>query len=364
MKIGITTDILRNIKTGVEEYTVELINHLAANFPEDEFFIIREKDRHQEFKDFKSFETKKRIKFFGSRFFYSLLANPDTFKGFDLIHCPTHEAPFFRKLKTKTVATIHDLTPLVLPEEQKFNRVFYFKYFLKPLLRNFDGIIADSFSTKNDLMKFFGIPEEKISVVYLGVSERFKPQTADPVFLNRWGLEPGYIFFMGTIEPRKNIVRLLGAFEKIRQKFKIKLVIAGGLGWQYQKIYQKILASKDVVFLGYVPDEYLPALYNGARIFVYPSLYEGFGLPVLEAMASGLPVITSNTSSLKEIAIDAAILINPLDTEALEREMSRLISSENLQKELAEKTLKQAQKFSWDKTAAETYQVYQKVLNR
>lgn len=363
MKIGITTDILRNQKTGVEQYTYNLVGELVENFPETDFYIIREAGSHREFENFKILERKKRPRFFGSRFFYSLLASPDTFREFDLIHCPTHEAPFFRKLKTKTVVTIHDLTPLVLPQFQKLNRVIYFKFFLKTLLENFDHIITDSFSTKNDLMKYFDFGEEKISVVHLGVDKKFKPASPRPEVLKCYQLEPGYIFFMGTVEPRKNIGGLLSAFEKIREKFKIKLVIAGGCGWKYKKILKKMAATPDVVFLGYVPDDDLVSLYNGAKIFVYPSFYEGFGLPVLEALASGLPVITTNVSSIPEITGNAAILINPGNNQELAAKIGEVLLSENLQSELSQKALGEAGKFSWARTARETFEVYKKVVN-
>jgi glycosyltransferase involved in cell wall biosynthesis len=362
MKIGICSDILRNQKTGVEKYTEELVLNLCREFPQEDFYLIRQEGQRDRFDGLKILETRKRPRFFGSRFIYSLMAPPGMFSGFDLVHCPTHEAPFFRKQKNKTIMTIHDLTPLVLPAAQKFNRVFYFKYFLKPLLERFDHIIADSFSTKNDLMKFFGIPESKISAVPLGYDFIFRPQSPDPAILQKYRQQPGYLFFMGTVEPRKNIVRLLEAFQIIKEKIDGRLVIAGGLGWKYKKILEKIQKEPGVDFLGYVPDEDLVALYNGASVFIYPSLYEGFGLPVLEAMACGKPVVTSDNSSLPEITGSAALLVNPLDVRKMAEVILELFLNRDLQAELSEKARQRAASFSWVRTARETFRVYEAVV--
>jgi glycosyltransferase involved in cell wall biosynthesis len=221
-------------------------------------------------------------------------------------------------------------------------------------------------------VRLFRISEKKIEVVYLGKSRDFQPITDKSSidnFREKNNLKRDFILYVGTLEPRKNITGLINAyrlFKDMTPYLNYALVIGGGKGWMYSDIFElieKLSLMNDVIFLGYVQDKELPILYNAAKLFVYPSLYEGFGLPVLEAMACGVPVITSNTSSLPEIVADAGIMLDPLDINALAKAMHNVLMDDSLRHSLIEKGLKRAENFSWEKTAAMTMNIYRKVLS-
>jgi glycosyltransferase involved in cell wall biosynthesis len=234
-----------------------------------------------------------------------------------------------------------------------------------------EKIIAVSQSIKNDLEKFLKVDENKSSVIYSGLDERFfeESEVAEAKVLGKHDITKKYILFLGTIEPSKNIARLLEAFSKFKSmkkaksggKFEYQLVLAGKRGWlagEYHQIIKDLGLSKDVVFTGYVIGDELVPLFRGAEFFVMPSLYEGFGMTVLEAFATKTPAIISNVSSLPEIAGDAARFVNPLDTKELALAMSEFSASNQLREEYVQKGLEQAKKFDWDKTARETLEIY------
>ena len=288
----------------------------------------------------------------------AILMPPKCLDDFDIIHCPTVAAPFFFKPNAKVVMTVHDLIPLLFPQWHILRRRLYFKFFLNYRFRFVDQFIAVSAHTKKDLIRCFGISPQKISVVHEGAAEHFSPGNGD---------KQDYFLAVGTIEPRKNLRRIIKAFLQVREKTNPphKLLIAGAKGWNCQK---DIMLMKQhwphIEMLGYVPDKNLPELYRRATCLIYPSLYEGFGLPVIEAMACGCPVITSNLSSLPEIAGDAAIQINPYNTDELAGAMIRLAGDQSLQRELANSGLKRSTEFTWDHCARQTLAVYEKALMR
>jgi glycosyltransferase involved in cell wall biosynthesis len=223
-------------------------------------------------------------------------------------------------------------------------------------------------ATKCDLIERYGTEPDKITVVYPGYDEAtFQPVRDEEVIeavKARYGIAGDYILFVGTLQPRKNLIRLVKAFADCRSPIAdCRLVIAGKKGWLYQEIFRRVEElglEKKVVFTGYVPEGDLPALLSGAHLFVFPSLYEGFGLPVLEAMACGTPVVCSNASSLPEVAGDAALMVDPLDVEGLATAMERVLSDEELRAELTERGFKQARKFSWERCARETLAVLER----
>jgi len=229
-------------------------------------------------------------------------------------------------------------------------------------------IIATSEATKRDIISHLGIPAHRVHVVYGGVDRAFRPiehraalaQTLAPL-----GLTPGgYILHVGTIEPRKNLVRLVAAYHQTRKAASSpapKLVLAGDTGWQFKDVFGLVEALElkgEVIFLGKVPTDILPALYNGAVIFAYPSLYEGFGLPLLEAMACGAPVVASNTSSLPEVVGDAGVLIDPADTQALADALASLLNDAERRAGLSARGLTRARLFSWKRVAGEVLRIY------
>ncbi|MGB8646288.1 MAG: glycosyltransferase family 1 protein [Anaerolineae bacterium] len=257
----------------------------------------------------------------------------------------------------KKILTVHDLSFKRVPETAVPNLKWYLEGAVPRAVRRADLILADSEATRNDLIELFSAPANRVQKLYSGV-EAFFCRVTDAHTLDsvraRYQLERPFILSVGTIEPRKNLARLIEAFARLPRREEWDLVIAGGRGWMYQEILDapaQFGANDRVRFLGFVPDADLPALYTLATLFVYPSLYEGFGLPVLEAMACGTPLITSNVSSMPEVAGEAGILVNPRDTEELTAAIRQLIDDEALRRELAERGLKQATKFSWQASA-------------
>jgi len=273
--------------------------------------------------------------------------------------------------------TVHDLSFLRYPNAFRPLNRLYLNLITKASTRRAACVIAVSESTRQDVITLCGVPGEKVVVIPNGVTEDFSP--ANPVevaeFRRRKGLPERFILFLGTLEPRKNLVRLIDAYALWRQtayptgrgssSSVPALVIAGGKGWFYDQIFARVTKlglTNDVLFPGFVPGEELPWFYRAAELFVYPSLFEGFGLPVLEALASGTPTITSAASSLPEVAGDAALLVNPEDTQSLADAMGQVLSNPALAAQLRADGPRQAKQFSWTRTAIATTAVYRKVL--
>lgn len=290
----------------------------------------------------------------------SVLNRSSDFNRYDLIHSPTVTAPFFfSPKKVKVVMTVHDVIPFLHPQWHPWKRKLYFKYILKYRLQQVDHIISVSHSTKHDLIKYLGVSSEKITVIHLGAPEYFKPQNK---------VQKGnYILGVGTFEPRKNFEGLIRSFSRLKRQYRIKekLIIVGKQGWFLKDIanLQKEYGT-DILFKGYVDENELVELYQLAKVFIYPSFYEGFGLPVIEAMACGCPVITSNHSSLPEVGGAAALYVNPEDTDQISRKIYQVLSDQNLQEEMTRKGIMQVSKFSWEKCAEKTVQVYKKVMSQ
>ncbi len=285
----------------------------------------------------------------------------------DLLHALAFVVPLLSPCPS--VVTIYDLSFLLYPESFKRFKRFYLGLFTRLSARRARRIIAISESTKRDVVRLLGVPPEKVEVVYCGIDEAFRPLAADQVaaFRSKHGLPECFILFVGTIEPRKNVTRLIEAFATLRpcDFANLKLVIGGAKGWFYQDVFARVEElglEGQVMFPGYIPVSELPLWYNAAELFVYPSLYEGFGLPPLEAMACGTPVVTANTSSLPEVVDEAGLTVDPLDVEGLAQAMRRVLDDEALRQEMRERGLKRAEGFSWTKTAQETVQVYQRAM--
>jgi glycosyltransferase involved in cell wall biosynthesis len=286
--------------------------------------------------------------------------------GVDLFHATDHLLPYFRRIKS--VFTLHDLIFLFHPETHKSLNRWFLTLMMPRFLRAADAVIAVSECTKRDAIRFYRIPEEKITVIYEGVNPRFRPASPEAIATvrARYGLPERFILYVGTIEPRKNLTTLLEAFHHLLATYDLRLVIVGKKGWLYERFFRRLRElglENRVLFTGYVPDEDLPAIYSAADLFVFPSLYEGFGLPVLEAMACGTPVICSNTSSLPEVAGDAALLVDPTDARALTGAMEQVLTNERLWATLRAKGMERARGFTWEKAAYRTWEVYQQVIS-
>ena len=306
--------------------------------------------------------------------FWTHVALPNSLKkrGFDLLHAPAFTAPLASACPV--VITVHDITFLLYPSHFRRWWVAYLKAVMPPSVRSAAAVICVSEHAKRDIVGTYGIASDKVCVVPHGIDhQRFHPGVAlDAAWAKQVGLRGGYLLHVGTLSSRKNIPTLLHAFAHLRSQGKRapdQLVLAGqespGLAGaaEIRESIRELDLADSVVFAGHVPDERLPGLYAHACVLVMPSLYEGFGFPILESMAVGTPVVASNTSSLPEVAGDAAILVPPLDQHALANAISDIINNPPLAEQLRSQGLKRAQQFNWHRAASETAAVYRRVAN-
>jgi len=264
------------------------------------------------------------------------------------------------------VVTIHDLSFLFYPQSFRPVNRLYLKLFARLSARRARRVVAVSESTKHDAVKQYGIAADKVDVVHNGVDPAFRPFPAEQVsaFRADRGLPERFILFVGTLEPRKNIARLIQAYAQLPGA-RPPLFFVGGKGWFYDEIFalvERLNLGAEVHFAGYVSTEDLPWWYNAAQVFVYPSLYEGFGLPPLEAMACGTPVISSTASSLPEVVGQAGLLVDPTDTEGLAAAMQRCLADANLRAQMRTMGLARAAGFSWRETARHTVDSYRRAV--
>lgn len=265
--------------------------------------------------------------------------------------------------RAKLTATVHDLTCWLLPETHAKANVAADKLFAERILKRADALIAVSEATRSDAVRILNLPPEKIRVIHHGIAKPFfqvKPGDAEAV-RSRHGLARPYLLFVGTIEPRKNLDTLLDAWEalpaSLREEF--ELVTAGPAGWAPAATLERVRQTR---YLGYVPEADLPLLTAGATVFAYPSLYEGFGFPVAQAMAAGVPVVTSNVSSLPEIAGDAAVLVDPRSPQELRDALQRLLLSPVLRADLAARGRVRAADFRWETCAARSLEFFRESM--
>lgn len=288
-----------------------------------------------------------------------------------LYHATEHLLPYLRR---PTVLTVHDLIFERYPQHHKLTNRLFLTVGMRLFVRAAHQVIAVSQQTKRDLIDLYKTPADKITVIYQGIDPTFKPappaevqRVRDQYTLRRAdGENRPYLLMVGTLEPRKNHVTAMRALARLKAAgLPHCLVIAGGEGWLFAPIQAQVAAlglAEDVQFTGYVPAADLPALYRGATAVLQPTLYEGFGFPVLEAMACGVPVVCSNSSSLPEAAGGAALLVTPTDDEALAAAIQRLIVEPGLTEELCRQGIDRAARFRWEQCAAETVAVYQQVI--
>ena len=292
----------------------------------------------------------------------------------DLFHSPDFVLPFVSG-HVPTLLTVHDLSFIRYPETFPARLTAYLNRTVPWSVARATHILADSVSTRNDLKSLWNVPDEKVTVLYSGVNERFRrvPDEVQSAVRARYDLgETPVILSLGTVQPRKNYEFLVRAFEPVSRQAPHSLIIVGAKGWLDEGLSAEIerlqLAGR-VRITGFVADEDLPALYSAADLFVFPSLYEGFGLPILEAMACGVPVITSNSSSLPEVITRddgelAAIMLSPYDEAAWTTEMLRLLADENTRHSLSEAGIAQSARFRWQKAAAELATLYRRLLEK
>jgi glycosyltransferase involved in cell wall biosynthesis len=288
-------------------------------------------------------------------------------EGADLLHALGFVSPI--AWRGKTVVTVYDLSFLRFPEVYNRANRMYLGAFTPPSLRRADRVITISEDARRDVIELCGVAPERVTPILLAADPRFKPSEPEDVeaFRRRHGLPERFVLYQGTLQPRKNVETLVRAYALLRSRGSDDhgLVLAGPRGWQYEPIFEltRQLGLEDAVtFPGFVPDDDLPLWYSSATVFAFPSRYEGFGLPLLEAMACGTPVVSSNASSLPEVVGDAGLLVDPSDVEGLCSALRQLLEDEPLRQALSAAGRVRARRFSWQRTASETVQVYREVL--
>lgn len=378
MRIGLNAHLLSFGTTyrggGISRYIRNLIVHLRRRVVEDSLIVFLGDRRLPP--GFLSGEN------FATRFSMLPTANPwarilwEQFLqpvelrryAVDLLHSMGFVSPILNSVPS--VVTIYDLSFDLYPGTlNRLNRL-YLRLFTRLSVAKAIRVIAISQSTKRDTVEFLGVPEERVDVVYPGIESHFRP-IDDPAtlrdFQEQIGILDPYVLYMGTIEPRKNLGLLVRAFAKLRRKLNLphKLVLAGPKGWQYEPIFRVIEeeAKDQVLMPGYISSQEQALWYNCADLFIYPSLYEGFGFPPLEAMACGVPVIVSDAASLPEVVGDAGLLVNSEDENGLVEAMERVLTDRDLHQALAAKGLRRAQEFSWETAAEQTLYVYRRSLS-
>lgn len=367
MRIAFLADSLDTQYAGIHIYTKKLLNALSKTDKENEYLIIRSMVKNE----FEGFEeiVLPNYSFPGYKSYRYFIQIPRVMvkRKVDIVVEPGHFGPFNLPKSIKRITVIHDLTPLLFPQYHTFIGQSLQRIFLPSILKNTDHIITNSEYTRQDLIKFFPFTKDKSTATLLGKDKIFTPRKDESV-LKKYRITKPYILFVGTLEPRKNLPVLLEAFNKFKKTTgeNHQLVFVGKKGWKSEEIFQKMEASpfkKDIILPGYIEREHLPILYSMAEVFVYPSLYEGFGLPVIEAMACGTPVITSNISSLPEVGGAAGIYFDPNSSEELTDKLSKVLGDDDLRKSLGAQGLVRATQFSWKKTALKTKAVFERLMD-
>jgi glycosyltransferase involved in cell wall biosynthesis len=302
------------------------------------------------------------------RILWEQLAQPRVLRQIEanLVHGPVFVGPLLASCPM--VITIHDLSFFRFPALFRPAKRLYLKVVTRLSARRARRLIAVSSHAATETTRLLGVPPERIDVVYHGVDPVFRPLPVEQVvaFRQRQGLPERFVLFVGTLEPRKNLTRLVEAFSRICADDDVGLALVGARGWLCDELFARIEALElgdRIIFPGYVTNGELPLWYNAATLLAYPSVYEGFGLPILEAQACGTPVITSEVSSLPEAAGDGALMVDPYDVEALATGIGRLLTDSQLRKELQARGRAHAAGFLWSRTAADTANVYRRALS-
>lgn len=364
-------------RTGTENYSYQLLKHLSLIDTENQYLIYTRKGQGTRDQGQKWPGNFKFVEIALPRLWTQVgLALRTFIDRVDVLFVPAHTLPLIRRQGLRSVITVHDLGAEFLPAFHQLKQVLYLNLMTHYQLKTATKIIAVSKATKEDIQDRVGVSSEKIEVVYEGVDKNvFKKLSIDIEnhILHQYKLTKNkYFFFIGTIQPRKNLDRLIRAFAEFLndggdKTASYELVLAGSKGWKSEGIYllpKELGIEGRVRFIGRVTDEELNGLYGGAAALVYPSLFEGFGLPILEAFSAGCPVITSNLSSMPEIAGNAAVLVDPYNIVGISKAMQELASNDTLRLSLIKKGRLRSEEFSWKYCAVKTLKVLNSVIKK
>jgi Glycosyltransferase len=373
MKIALDLTSTPKNKTGIGRYLYNLVYALQQVDTKNEYYLFIQDDDVDGFdlreKNYHIVPANSKIlRRPYLRILWEQVVFPFRLKrlGIDLLHSTYFTMPYL--CPVKKIVTFHDMTYFIFPEVHTALKREMFKAYIRLSARAADGILSISNHTAKDILAYSKPKNRDIFISPLGVDWRFyEDNTVNADVLSQYGIESEYFLYVGTIEPRKNILRLLKAYnaldKAVREKY--KLIIAGKKGWLYKEIFEYMRENdldKYVHFTGYVKDEDLPVLYKAAKLFLYVSIYEGFGIPVVESMACGVPTITSKSSSMEEIAGDAALLVNPFNENEIRDAILNLLSDSELCSELTSKGYERAKEYNWLKCAQKTAEAYEKVM--
>ena len=376
MRIAINCQLLSMHRTGVGRYIRELVRALAQVDDENEYLLYSNphvpEGTFPSKDNFTVKRARKPLLTATARILWEQLFLPVELlrDQIDVVHFPDQSYPLL-PLPCPSAITVHDLVFKIYPQAYTWGKRFYKNLTMMPAIGRASHIIVVSASTKRDVIEAYGIPSERSSVIHNGLSKDFRP-ISNPSELDatraRFSLPAEFILHVGTLAPDKNLAALIDAFVMLREKNALehRLVSVGPKGWLYDPLFRQVEKhglQDEVQFLGYAGDEDLARIYSLADVFVFPSLYEGFGFPPLEAMACGTPVVTSNTSSLPEVVGDAALMVDPQDTAEIAEAIMTILGDSLVRKRLINRGFKRAEAFSWERTAMQTLQVYSAVAN-
>lgn len=356
--------------TGIGTYTDKILRYMIKTHKENFYQIYWSGEDYNEFEDDNTkilIASKRHHRFFEQHYFPNNLKKENV----DMYHIPQNGIGICDSIPCKKVVTIHDLIPYILPETVGKSYLAKFLKEMPRIIELSDGIITVSECSKKDILKFFSIDENKVFVTPLAADSKYKPLNKDKcqeILREDYNIDKPFILYIGGFSPRKNVSSLMIAFSKVRKNLDREhdLVIVGANkdeGGLLKELCLDLNIESNIKFTGFVPEDLLPVFYNACEVFAYPSLYEGFGLPPLEAMSCGAPVITSNISSIPEVVGDGGILIDPFNMKNLMYSLEALLNDKTIRDELTSKGLKRAANFSWEKTSEKTIQVYNKILH-
>lgn len=371
MKIGIDGRAAKWYRgTGIGTYTYQLINNLSIVDSSNQYLILLPQNTDLVLKDNFTIEC---LKESSNNHFWDDVKTPNILKNnkMDLYHVPQNGVGLSKNINCLKAITLHDIIPLKLPETVSDRYLKIFNEELPKIIQDCDGIITVSDFSKEDIAKEFNFPKEKIYVTHLAAEEIYRPlskNSCKKIIKEKYGISDDFILYVGGYSPRKNILGILESYSLLNPTLRknLKVVITGRKGISYDRYKlrtEELNISSSVIFTDFIPLEDLPIFYNACELLTYPSFYEGFGLPPLEAMACGTPVITSNITSLPELFYNSALLVNPYDVYALSYAMEKVLCDSLLKLTMVQKGLITSSNYTWQKTAKNTISAYEKIIN-